>query len=209
MKKIIFVIAFIAVILIVQGITITGQYLEDQKINEKLKEKQGPFIVARVIDGDTLVLNTSQKVRLSGINTPETQECYYEQAKQRLMELVLNKEVVLERDITDIDRYNRLLRYVYVNNTMINLVMVKEGYARVYDKYKDDTKYYDLLKLSEPDNIGIWLCENALEKCAYVASKNSDIYHNANSTIAKRINPENLLCFQTREQAEKAGFIAG
>ncbi|MFH0837415.1 MAG: thermonuclease family protein [Candidatus Aenigmatarchaeota archaeon] len=245
MKKIWFAIALIAVILIVQGITITGQYLDKQTLLEPLKEKQGPFIVTRIIDGDTLVLNTTEKVRLNGINTPETQECYYEEAKERLIELVLNKEVMLERDITDIDVYDRLLRYIYIYDNyslkadgylyhnfsenqksysydkysekqnsysdmiMVNLILVKEGYAKVYDKYKEDTKYYDILKANEPNNIGLWLCTSNLNNCSYVASKNSNLYHNANSSIAKRIKPENILCFQSRTEAENAGLTAG
>jgi len=88
--------------------------------------------VVKVIDGDTIVLNNSEKVRLLGINAPEKGELYYGEAKERLKELVLNKKVFLERDEEDRDRYGRLLRYVYLGDEMVNLKMLREGYATLY-----------------------------------------------------------------------------
>ena len=194
----------ILVIAIVTGISITGKMLEQQK----LSERTGPIKVVKVIDGDTIDLEDGKTVRLSGINTPETGECYYEEAKQKLKELIFNKDVFLERDRTDIDRYDRLLRYIYLGNISINFLMVEEGYAMVFDKYKDDTKYYEQLKEVEKQAMGrgLWLCSNPRENCSYVGSKNSDIYHNVNSTIAKKIKPENLVCFKSIKEAEQAGY---
>ncbi|MBI4895073.1 MAG: thermonuclease family protein [Candidatus Aenigmarchaeota archaeon] len=203
-KRIIFLIALVLIIIIAFGISTTEKFLDQQK----LAEKSGPFKVIKVIDGDTLTLENKRKVRLSGINTPETGECYYEEAKQRLTTLVLNKEIFLERDITDIDKYDRLLRYVYVDNISVNFLLVNESYAKVYDKYKDDTKYYEELKTLEnlAKDKGVWLCNNPRSSCLYVGSKNSDVYHQANSTQANRINPENLVCFHSIEEAENAGY---
>lgn len=132
------------------------------------EELEGPYKVARVIDGDTLVLNTTEHVRLSGINTPERGECYYKEAKDKLTELVFGKEVLLERDISNRDKYKRLLRYILVNNTTANFVLVKEGYAQVYDKYSYDTKYYLQLKEVEvfpkESKLGLWNCGNLTDK---------------------------------------------
>lgn len=203
-RRIVFLIASSLIIVIVFGITITGKFLDQQR----LSEKTGPIKVIKVIDGDTLTLENQKKVRLSGINTPETGECYYEEAKKRLTDLVLGKEIFLERDITDIDKYDRLLRYVYVENISVNFLLVEESYAKVYDKYEDTTKYYNELKSLEASakNSGVWLCNNPRDNCTYVGSKNSNIYHIANSTTAKKISPENLICFQSKEEAEKAGY---
>ena len=60
---------------------------------------EGPYEVTYVVDGDTLDVNISERIRMSGINTPETGECYYQEAKDRLTELTLGKEVYLEPDI--------------------------------------------------------------------------------------------------------------
>ncbi|MFH1333382.1 MAG: thermonuclease family protein [archaeon] len=166
--------------------------------------KEGPYIVTKVVDGDTLDLDNGQRIRFSGINTPETGECYYQEAKDRLKELILNKEVYTERDKSDKGAYGRYLRYLYLDDMMINEEIVKEGYAKVYDKYKDDTKRYDQLKeaeaIAKSQNLGVWSCEDPKEGCAYVASKNSKVYYKPDCKYAKKIKPENLLCFKSKAE---------
>lgn len=167
---------------------------------------EGPYKVTRVIDGDTIELNNFQKVRFSGINTPETGECYYQEAKARLGELLLGKDVMLEKDKTNIDKYDRELRYVYVNGLMTNSIMVEEGYARVFDKYKDDTKKYEELKKIEETakskKLGIWGCEEKKEECLYVGSKNSKTYHKPDCKWAKKIKSENIVCYKSEPEVK-------
>ncbi len=128
---------------------------------------EGPFLVTKVIDGDTIALNNTERVRLSGIDTTERGECYFNEARERLNNLTYQKEVFLEKDFTNRDKYKRLLRYVYINNTNANFVLVQEGYAQVYDKYSYDTKFY--LKLKEIEapakeqKLGLWSCENIID----------------------------------------------
>ncbi len=124
---------------------------------------EGPFKVIDVIDGDTLKLNTTEKVRLSGINTPEKKECHYQESKDKLKELTLKKEIFLEKDYTNKGKYGRLLRYVHTKDQDINKNLVLNGYARVYDKYAYDTKKYKELKELEHkarlQNLGVWACK--------------------------------------------------
>jgi len=93
-------------------------------------------IVAEVIDGDTIRLESGETVRYIGVDTPETKhpqkgvECYGVEASARNKQLVEGKQVRLEHDISETDQYGRLLRYVYVGNTFINLELVEQGYAR-------------------------------------------------------------------------------
>jgi len=168
-------------------------------------EIEGPYIVYGVVDGDTLDVEQG-RIRLSGINTPETGECYYEEAKEKLAELTLYQEVYLERDETDMDKYGRMLRYVYTNSTFVNAHLVQFGYARVYDKYNETTKRYSELKILEDEaraqKLGIWSCTNLVEDCLYVASKNSRVYHKPTCKWAKRIKPENLICIHSEEELE-------
>lgn len=193
---------FIALILI-SGCSITGFIVSESKL-------EGPFLVTNVVDGDTLDLNNSARVRFSGINTPETGECYYKEAKEKLKELTLNKEVFLETDITKDDKYGRALRYVYVDDNLINGILIEQGYAKVYDKYKDDTKkYYELKKIEASaikNKLGVWSCEDVKEKCLFVASKNSDKYHTPDCKYAKKIKPENLICYKSEEEIEGKEF---
>ena len=165
---------------------------------------QGPYTVGHVVDGDTLDVSLG-RIRLSGINTPETGECYYEEAKEKTRELTENKEVYLETDFTNLDKYGRYLRYVYVNDTFVNGELVVEGYARVFDKYNSTTKYYAHLKLLEreaqDEKVGLWACP-AEEACLYVASKNSKVYHAPDCKWVKRIKAENRICIHSEEELQ-------
>ena len=189
-------------LLFISGCSITGFVVSEPKL-------EGPFLVTNVVDGDTLDLDNSERVRFSGINTPETGECYYSEAKEKLSELVLNKKVYLEKDISDRDKYGRLLRYIYLNETnliLVNGVVVESGHAKVYDKYKDDTKRYSELKQLEAqaisNKLGVWSCEDLKKTCLFVSSKNSDKYHTPSCKFAKKILPSNLVC-HTSEPSDK------
>ena len=87
----------------------------------------------RVVDGDTIVVALrgarGTKVRLIGIDTPERDECLSSAATERMRALVAGKSVKLVRDVSETDRYGRLLRYVYVGTRSINAAMVSEGFA--------------------------------------------------------------------------------
>lgn len=121
--------------------------------------------VKRVIDGDTIVLTTGEVVRYIGIDAPEqsskmnSKTCFSQEATSRNRELVEGKRVHLEKDITDRDRYNRLLRYVYVGSTFVNEVLVREGFAYSYS-YPPDISFQNVLrsveKQAREENLGLW-----------------------------------------------------
>jgi endonuclease YncB( thermonuclease family) len=97
-------------------------------------------IVTKVIDGDTVVVEGGYHVRLLGMDADEKGYPCYEQAKTRLENLVLSKQVVLEKDISDVDQYGRCLRYIFFGNENINAKLVKEGLA-IARFYEPDVKY--------------------------------------------------------------------
>ncbi len=86
-------------------------------------------LVTKIIDGDTLVIEGGQHVRLIGIDADEKGYTCYDPARSRLEELVLNTFVTLEADATDQDQYGRLLRYVLLDGTNINAQLAREGLA--------------------------------------------------------------------------------
>ena len=104
------------------------------------------FKVTRVVDGDTIEIEGGEKVRYIGIDTPETVDprkpvqCFGVEASKKNKELVEGKTVRLEKDITDRDKYSRLLRYVWVGDLFVNLELVKQGFASSYS-YPPDIKY--------------------------------------------------------------------
>lgn len=163
----------------------TGQTLSDPETpgtiagvadREDIEDLMGPYTVDRVIDGDTVrvfISGESQSIRLIGIDTPELSsenqlnKCFAQQAKGNLEELLSGNAVYLERDPTqqDKDRYDRLLRYIYVEEgeegglVNANEVMVADGFAYEYT-YRDPYKYTENFKEAEnfarENNIGLW-----------------------------------------------------
>lgn len=109
--------------------------------------------VTKVIDGDTIDIDTGQRVRYIGIDTPEVHpvaEAFGMEALQANRNLVEGKEVRLERDITETDKYGRLLRYVYVDDILVNAELVRFGLAEA-KAYPPDTKYHEMLKKLEEE----------------------------------------------------------
>ena len=80
--------------------------------------------VSTVIDGDTIRISTGERVRFICIDTPEKGEYYYTEATNYLKGLILNEEITLVKDVSEIDRYGRLLRYIYLRDTFINYELV-------------------------------------------------------------------------------------
>jgi micrococcal nuclease len=107
-------------------------------------------LVSKVIDGDSIELQNGIEVRLLGINAPERGQPYYQEATNRLKELVEGKSIVLENDVQDKDQYGRLLRYIFVDDLFVNLELVKEGYATVYI-LSPNVKYEKELKAAWSD----------------------------------------------------------
>ncbi len=125
--------------------------------------------VTRVIDGDTVELESGQHVRYIGIDTPETVDprkpvqCFGEEASKKNKELVEGKVVKLQKDVSDKDKYGRLLRYVYVasgsGELFVNLELVRQGFAHSYT-YPPDVKYQaeilEAEKEARENSLGLW-----------------------------------------------------
>ncbi|MCK5285964.1 MAG: thermonuclease family protein [Candidatus Pacebacteria bacterium] len=116
--------------------------------------------VLRVIDGDTFEIAGSSEedlisVRILNISAPEKAECYFEEATNALKELILDKEVRLERDISGTDRFGRLLRHVFLpleiekeDDIMLSKYMIDNGFA-VAIPSPPDFKYKEYLSAAE------------------------------------------------------------
>ena len=126
------------VILIVFALIMAAAYFVN--ISVPVQHVREDSYVTKVVDGDTVVVEGGQRVRLLSIDTREKGQNCYSEAKQRMEELVLLRNITLERDKEDKDQYGRLLRYIYTNETFVNLEMVREGLAIVYI-YEPNVKY--------------------------------------------------------------------
>lgn len=125
--------------------------------------------VSRVIDGDTVEIAGGQKIRYIGIDTPETvdprttPQCFGREASEKNREMVEGKALRVEKDISETDKYGRLLRYVYLpvdnGEIFINDYLVRNGYAHA-SSYPPDIKYQDQLasaqQEAQSENRGLW-----------------------------------------------------
>src|SRR3989344_5062730 len=80
-----------------------------ENIIKEIEGIEGTKLVTKIIDGDTVIIEGGYSVRLLGIDSDEKGYPCYSPAKERIEELVLNKEIYLEADKEDQDQYKRYL----------------------------------------------------------------------------------------------------
>ncbi|TRY27962.1 nuclease [Brevibacillus sp. LEMMJ03] len=123
-------------------------------------------VVKRVVDGDTFEIASGEKVRMIGVDTPETVkpnhpvEPYGKEASNFSKKLLTGQTVTLKFDVEPRDRYGRLLAYVYMaDGTFVNEKLVRDGYARIMT-IPPNVAYADLFLEAERDarehNRGLW-----------------------------------------------------
>ncbi len=90
-------------------------------------------VVSNVVDGDTIDLDSGERIRYLMVDTPElsSDDCYADEAREYNAQLVLGREVTLEYDVECTDNFGRLLAYVSLGDTEINSLLVERGYACV------------------------------------------------------------------------------
>ncbi len=174
MKRIFYIIGGIIVLIIII-ITSSGGKRSGIKSEELtagvivgdklLVEEEKTYLVTKVIDGDTITIEGGEVIRYIGIDTPETVhpskpvECFGKEASSKNKELVDGKRVKLGKDVSETDRYGRLLRYVWVGDIFVNDYLVRQGYAYAYT-YPPDVKYSEQFVQAQQEarenNRGLW-----------------------------------------------------
>lgn len=173
--------------------------------------------VGTVFDGDTIRLESGEKVRYLGINAPEIgheegeeTECMGLDAKKLNVSLVSKRRVKLEFDQPKEDRYGRLLAYVFLENgDMVNALLVRKGLAHV-TAGKSNLKYFTLLlheqRLAMDERIGIWDRCPSQPEAFYLGSASSLTFHRPRCPSSKKIFPKNIIRFENRQKAFWDGF---
>ncbi len=164
-----------ALIAVITLFGIAGLMEMDQgQANVVVDTETNLLTVTDVIDGDTIEVSGGNIIRLLGVDAPERGECYYEEAKEALDELVLGKEVRLEKDIVGTDNFGRLLRHVFVpegdffNDIFVNDYLLEQGFADTLFMSNSD-KYRSVLIHSRNEAVtngtGMWgACEQELKE---------------------------------------------
>ena len=181
--------------------------------------------VLRVIDGDTLLVDvegSKEKVRLIGVNTPETRHPeigaqYFGKEASRYTEGRLQgKRVRLETDVEERDQYGRLLAYVWLGDELFNATLIEEGMAQVMtvppnEHYRD--RFQQLQNEARKKGVGMWKEKGRegrdVEDCSgeikgNITGDGDRIYHTRESPQYEVTQPERWFC--TEKEAKAAGF---
>ena len=168
-------------------------------------------LVTKVIDGDTIILESGEVVRYIGIDAPEisrSEECFSQESTDKNKELVLGKSVRLEKDVSETDRYGRLLRIVWAEDLFVNDFLVREGFAKA-STYPPDVKYskqfVEAEKEARENNRGLWLA------CPVTPSSSPGLEQDGleQDGIECFTNAYNCSDFKTQKEAQSAFEACG
>ncbi len=147
--------------------TVRGNSAQSTEVGEVHSEVRK---VIRVVDGDTIVVSPNEKVRLIGVDTPETVhpkkivECFGKDAKEFTRRAVEGKTVRLVLDDVNRirqhkDRYGRTLAYAYLEDgRMLNRELISQGYAHAYTRFRFRyrVEFRQLERTARDQAVGLW-----------------------------------------------------
>ncbi|MFO8032090.1 MAG: thermonuclease family protein [Desulfohalobiaceae bacterium] len=177
-----------------------------------------------VPDGDTLFLQSGQKIRLKDIDAPETggdkgQTQYYaRESRQGLWSLVQGAELTLETESMEPDRHGRILAYVWLpGDKLLNEELVARGLAFYYPHpgQGQETGYSERLLQAQQramnQGLGFWprILEGKEARQEYLGNKRSKRFHSLDCAFGQRISEKNLIRFSGLREAFEAGFAPG
>lgn len=222
----------------------------EEVISEEAAAGEKPFSeypliktrVVRVVDGDTIKVNLSKEnesLRLIGMDTPESVHPKKEKnvpegkiASDYVTDLIEGKDVYIEFDVEERDRYGRYLAYIYLENgEMLNDKLLKEGYAQL-STYPPNVRYVDRFKesarIARENNVGFYESSNVFDDNAAKTNTskkessgvdkvvdadgkikgnvNSGIYHVPGGAFYDSVSEHNIVWFDTEKEAQAAGY---
>ena len=159
------------------------------------------YQVERVIDGDTIRVNIGDKqtkrLRLLSIDAPELDECFGREAGLALKEIIKDKNIKFEKDLSGVDKFGRLLRYLIIESSdpredslLVNHYLVRNGFAFHYSN-PPDNRYRDLLVAAQKDakkeKLGMW------GECDYAGSKQAEANKKMREEASRPTDPDCII----------------
>lgn len=191
------------------------------------------YKVINVVDGDTIDidLNGKTRVRLIGVDTPESVHPdadrnipYGDISSAYTESKLLNRQVTIELDVQEKDRYGRLLAYIWLDEGMFNKTLLDEGHAKVAT-YPPNVKYVDTFvaaeKVAQSKGLGLWAYDSSEQpqpgdsneqsqpsdsNDSYIGNNNSRIFHRPDCASIADMEEHNKVDLSTRAEAISGGF---
>ncbi|WP_230499341.1 thermonuclease family protein [Sutcliffiella rhizosphaerae] len=223
-----------------------AQEKQEQSENREHDYPRLTVPLVRVIDGDTvkvMVNGEEENIRFLLVDTPETNhprmngpQPFGPEAKDFMEKLLKDAEVEIELDVSERDRYRRILAYVYADGVLVQEELLRAGLARVAYIFPPNTRYVDrfqsIQKEAQEKAVGIWSVENYAQEDGFYPEFMEDIQSNEqkeqvknsqNCTIKGNINSKGEKiyhiksgafydrtipeeCFDTEDEAVAAGY---
>lgn len=170
------------------------------KNSDLLSSNQVPKYAEIIIDGDTFKLKSGETIRLAGINTPELNECFGPEAIRKLNELILGKNLRLEKDVEAMDNLGRVLSHVvainesaFDDNVWVNKYLLANGYARYYKSENEflEKDFTELEASARKNNLGLWsACKMEIEAQEKQALEDSEFNPNGTKKTGKYLSQD-------------------
>lgn len=191
--------------------------------------------VVAIADGDTLTVldasNKQHKIRLDGIDAPESSQDFGSRAKQSLSDLVFGKTVTVISSKKD--KYGRVLGKVTLEGKNVNLEQIRRGFAWFYHYYAKELRPEDAVQYEKAENVakagklGLWTDPSptppwdfrrgktaraqgvkpmAAADGPIIGNRNSKIYHHSDCPDYNKVSERNRVQFKTEAEAQAAGY---
>lgn len=176
--------------------------------------------VQAVLDGDTVILDGGERLRLRGIDAPEVShkgkpgQHYGRQSRDRLFSLVSGRILELEKKELDRDRYGRLVGIARLaDGRMVNLIMIEEGAAFVYPHPSDKdralfTRLLPAQNKAMEQGEGFWpvVLKGPAAQSRYVGTRSSKRFHTLSCAQGRKVGAANRVYFSSLREAFAAGY---
>ncbi len=184
----------------------------------RLVEQMGPdrsptdrFVVAGIVDGDTVELRGGDVLRLLAIDTPEKGERLYDEAAELLRELAFDKTAEIEFTGRRRDKYGRLLGYLYIDSLFVNREILRRGLGYLY-LFRDNELQQDRIgqllaaqRQAIENKVGLWSLKREPEEY-YIQKTGSFRLHRPGCRAVEKLKEGSYRIFETREEGLATGL---
>jgi len=165
--------------------------------------------ISEIVDGDTFELSDGRTVRLIGVDTPEINRPFYDDAVAFAGSLLTGRQTKFEFDEENRDKYGRFLVYAYIDSNFVNEMIIRRGLGLVY-LFESNLKYAAILieaqKKARTARLGIWSLPDPPPEDYYVNIKGSYRFHRPLCTAIKKSDPEKRKIYYSREEPLDKGL---
>lgn len=169
------------------------------------------FVIARVIDGDSVELRGGDRLRLLAIDTPEKGEPLFDEARQFLIDMSVGEVARIVYPARRRDKYGRLLGYLYVDSIFVNKAILKAGLGYIYLFKDNNLKSLEIKELLEAQRqamdskVGLWSIKRFPEQF-YVNAVGSLRLHRPGCRSVQNLKPTRRVIYGTRDDGLSLGL---